>query len=359
MHRLHRVVAIALGLLLTAGTLQSQEVVGVLLEEDGTTPARGVLVEARHAVTMIRIATALTGQNGEFRIHVGRDSVRLRALRVGLRPVVLLESRGEGGAVRSLRFTLPREAIELPARSAVAATNCEAQSAQSARLASTLFEQALSALLLTVPGDSTLTVRVRTRRRAWTADERQLLADKSVDSIVSAPAGPETRPAERLFRDGFQVTAMDRSLLYLAPSAEFFASERFLQDYCLFDAGTRNDNRDLIGVGFHPARRRSGVARISGTFWLHRETLALDRLAFGYEGLPPEAMQGRPSGSIDFAPAADGRWAAVAWEVRMPQLRTTTTMRRSDRRVEVVRELSGITVISGELVDSRNQSPPP
>lgn len=344
--------AIALGLGLATGAAGAQDVVGVLLEEDGVTPARGVLVEARHALTMIRIATVLTGQNGEFRISVGRDSVRLRALRIGLRPVVILESRGGSGELRPVRFVLPREAIELPARSAVAATNCEAQSAQAARTAATLFEQALAALLLAESGDSGRTVRVRTRRRAWTADERQLLSDKSADSSVSAPAWPLTRAADQLFRAGFQVDAPDRTRQYLAPNAEFFADGRFLQDYCLYDAGERRDNGDVIGVGFHAARRRSGVVRLSGRFWLRRGTFALDRLEFSYEELLPEMTPGKAGGWISFARSGDGRWAASLWEVRMPQLSVRTTYWRQSRRSEVVRSISGIVVHSGEVLDT-------
>ena len=98
-----------------APALAAQEVAGRLLREDGVTPASGVLVRVVRASDGRTVTTVTTSAAGEYRAAVGVDSVRLFALRVGMRPVELGALRLRTGERRELAGVLASEVFELPA----------------------------------------------------------------------------------------------------------------------------------------------------------------------------------------------------------------------------------------------------
>jgi hypothetical protein len=307
-----------------------------------------VLVRASEIRSGKVLSSTRTLDDGSFRLRIGRDSVRIEALRIGVRPAQLAEVRTRDDLV-GLRFVLRSEPIRLPTRGTVSRTRCDQTNSDAARLASTLFGQVVIALSNMVPDDSTLAIETRTRRIARTADEVANLVDRTYDSAGVGLRGPMTRPVEALYRQGFLSVDFERRNLFAAPSADFFLAERFLEDYCLFLAGDAAGGPDEVGVGFHAARRR-GVAQLHGTFWLTREGLRLDRLTFGYDGIPREEASGRPMGCLGYAPLPNGRMIATRWQVRMPQVATKTITRRGQSAATTVeRFLTGIDIIAGEV----------
>jgi hypothetical protein len=337
----------------------AQQASGVLLESDASTPARGVLVRASDVRSGRVIASARTGDDGSFRVFVGRDSTRLEALRIGSRPERLMEMRASGD-VSGLSFTLRTEPIVLPPVGTVRRTRCGTTAADAARLAATLFEQARTAMALHVGADTLLRAHSRWRRIALTADGQRELANQLADSLGVARGNPLTIVTSDLFRRGFFADGGQDLEWYYAPSAEFFLDERFLEDYCLYLAGDEAGSADEIGVGFLASRRR-GVSQLQGTFWFTRDGLRLTRLTFQYDGLPRDALDGAPGGWMWYEPLPDGRWVTTRWQVRMPQLGVASQGRGpggnpSTPRFTVWRPLTGIQVHSGELLSLQSVS---
>jgi hypothetical protein len=332
----------------SATIAQAQYATGILLEDDSQTPARAVLIRASEIRSGKVLGTTRTLDDGSFRLRIGRDSVRIEALRIGVRPAQLVEVRTRDDLV-GLRFVLRSEPIRLPARGTVSRTRCDQSNSDAARLASTLFGQVLVALSNTLPDDAALSSETRTRRIARTADEVTTLVDRTYDSTGVGLRGPMTRPVDALYRQGFLSVDFERRNQFAAPSADFFLAERFLEDYCLFLAGDAAGGPDEVGVGFHAARRR-GVVQLSGTFWLTRDGFRLNRLTFGYDGVPREEATGRPAGCLEYAQLPDGRMLAARWQVRMPQVATKTITRRGQSAATTVeRFLTGIDINAGEV----------
>lgn len=330
-----------------AAVAHAQYAAGVLLEDDERTPARAVLVRATEVRSGKLVGSTRTFDDGTFRVRIGRDSVRLEALRIGVRPVQLVEVRARED-VAGLRFVLRAEPIRLPTRGTVSRTRCDQTNGDAARLASTLFGQVVVILSDVVLIDSTLVSETRARYIARTADEVSTLVDRFADSTSVGVRGRMTRPVEALYRQGFLWTDFEKRNQFAAPPAEFFLAERFLEDYCLFLAGDAAGGPDEVGVGFHSARRR-GVAQLSGTFWLKRESLRLDRLTFGYDGIPREEASGKPEGFLEFAPLSDGRWIVSRWQVRMPQIGEKSVSRRNPPSFTMERFLTGVSIHAGEV----------
>jgi hypothetical protein len=346
--RLASAVGLCLAALTCSATIaQAQQATGILLEDDERTPARAVLVRATEVRSGKLLGSTRTLDDGTFRLRIGRDSVRIEALRIGVRPVQLAEVRTREDLV-GLRFVLRSEPIRLPARGTVSRTRCDQTNSDAARLASTLFGQVVVALSNAVPNDSALEIETRYRWIARTADEVSTLVDRVSDSTGVGLRGPVTRPVDALYRQGFLSIDIEKRNQFAAPSVEFFLAERFLEDYCLFLAGDAAGGPDEVGVGFHSARRR-GVAQLSGTFWLKRESLRLDRLTFGYDGIPREEASGKPEGYLEYAPLPDGRLIVSRWQVRMPQIGVKTLRVRNPPSTTIERFLTGVSIHAGEV----------
>lgn len=346
--------AALLGASAPTGVVQSQELLGTLVAEDGRTPVADVLVQVSNAVTGVVVARVRTASDGTFRVRVGLDSMHLKALRIGTRPVLLASFRLRAGEVRSERFAWRSLPVQLPARNAVASTRCEAPTARNSRIAADLFEQVMAAIAATSTPDSSFVVALRVRRVALTADERQTLSDRQRDSSATWPVRPLTRSVDELFDRGFFANGRSGDEIYFAPSPEFFTSPRFLDEYCLYYSGESMNNPDLVGVSFHSARHNASSVRIRGSFWILRSTGRLERLSFAYEGLPVEEASGRPEGWIRFSSLKNGLTIPLAWQIRMPQVVGSAVLSRPNPRGEVTRtlqrRLTGIILLSGEVV---------
>lgn len=332
----------------------AQEVRGTLTEADGRTPARGVLVLVTRSSDSRVLATVRTGVDGTYRVEFGPEGVVVRALRIGWKPTLIGEVRLRSGESVVLNAALGTEPIELPTRSTVVSSRCDANSAEMMRTATALFEQVLTALAPPSATHAVMTAREQTRQTNWTADERLALSDRWNESVTIVPVRA-VAAAPTLYRRGFLELNQERSQVYHVPGPDFFTSEQFFQEYCLLLPTVAANGEDHVGVGFRPVRSRPGVVQIAGAFWFRRDAWTLDRLTFEYEGLPPEEQSARAVGWVEFAPVGDDFWAPTRWEVRMPQVATGTMGRRRSERdpvtVTKIRHLSGVWVRWGEVLN--------
>ncbi len=351
MQRLRTLLGLAL-VFAAAGVARAQEVRGTLMEADGQTPARGVLVLATSRIDGRTVDSTRTSATGSYRLRVGPDSVVVFAVRPGVQPTLIGRVRLERDDVVVLTTAMQAVPIELSVRTTIAVTRCGTTDPERRRATASLFEQIIAALMASTELDTHLTARTLTRVLTSSADERMVFSDRWSVSTASVPEQPD-RNATDLHERGFHSTLPDLTEIYHRPGADFFTSPAFLADYCLLPMSP-SARHGFVGVYFRPVSPRRDVVQISGSFWLRSDDLVLDGLLFRYEGLPVEAAAARAEGWIEFSPVGDGLSVQTAWEIRMPQLaRGSRAYRpRGEGRVERVErflQVSGIRVASSTI----------
>ncbi len=99
-----------------ASTAHAQELVGTLRRDAADQPlAAGVLLVAERLVDGAIVARTVTGLRGTFRMRVTGDRLVVRALRIGLAPVVLDTAQLSAGESRDLSRTLPEAPADVAA----------------------------------------------------------------------------------------------------------------------------------------------------------------------------------------------------------------------------------------------------
>ena len=305
-------------------------------------------------------ARALTGDRGDFRVRVpAPGTYRLRALRIGFRPVlsdpIVIGSAAE--VVRrielaSLPLTLAAVRIEARSSCRVATDSASATfgALEQARAALTAADLAASARTLTI----TTVVYARTLDTA--APTRVLDQTATVSrEFVRQPWRAISLDSAR--RVGYMAIEPDGTTTYSAPGLDGLSSQAFLADHC-FNIVPGAD-RSTLGIAFTPApaRLRTRLPELRGTLWLDRATAALRRLEFGYVNVTP--LQARyASGTMEFARLPTATWVVTQWSLRLPALEARarrTTPRGApvlDTVVTALRQFGGTLVLATRGTDT-------
>ncbi len=325
-------------------TVSAQTVTGELIRGDGT-PAFGVQIVALEEQSLRVVGRTLASASGRFRLPIISAPVVLRAMRIGHYPVELARVTVQPGEERTLRLVLTDNPVPLRALATVTSPRCE-QSDRAAPELVELFSDVRSALqavrLSTVDGPPEARVAV--------FDE--MLDSKGAalaDPFIRLRVGPSIRPfqalsPDNLSREGYVVQQSD-GVVYRAPDSEVLASDEFLQEYCFQLVAAPDEHPEWIGIGFSRSASRRGVVGISGTFWLERDSRALQRLDFEYDGLPRELGSHDLGGHVRFVMLPDGTWFESEWRIRMAR---SSILMRSGRVI-----VEGFQVTGGEVLDMR------
>lgn len=305
----------ALGLLCCAlpAPLLGQELRGLVLLPDSVTPAARVLVEVAAPTGAPR--RLLTGPDGRFALTLEPgDTVRIRALRPGLRPTVAPALVAAKGARHEVRLVLRADRVAL---APVTVVEDQACGRRGERAANELWAEARTVLegIVLTERDSALQMRFieYEGRPRDLADVRP--ADASV-RIVSLDEAHGRGYYRDLFRFGFIQRGLDGVTTYHAPNAAVLTDERFVRSHCLRMAPEDTLADDVVGVRFEP-RHRPGVTDVMGTAWLDVESYELRRVDFAYVNPPVGHRRADIGGTIEFARLATGHWITRHWETRM------------------------------------------
>ena len=138
------------------------------------------------------------------------------------------------------------------------------------------------------------------------------------DTILArVPFAVPPADLESLRKDGFARVVSDTLHEYRAPTAAWFASERFPTDYCLATSSRPRDHgRTSQGLDFWP-KVRDGDVDIAGTIWLDPEGVPQE-VTFEYRSLEP------------FVEEHQLQWLKRYWELRRPHLTVVTRLRDID-----------------------------
>lgn len=305
--------------LLGASAAEAQSLQGTLLRADSV-PAAGVIVVASRGVRDSVLARTITNGNGRYALDVPAGAVRLRALRIGHRPVLIGEFTLAAGARRDTRTVLPNDPIVLATVTTEASSSCRQTGTAGVNVA-TVFEEARKALLSTTlkSGDGDPLSRLSVYGQARTMGNRPVgeLELEFKEGVTVKPF-QSLRP-DSLAKVGYVETDL-ASHTYYAPDADVLLSETFAASHCLGLTDGKGERAGWIGLTFRPQQFKRNFVDVSGTLWLDRASNELRRMEFKYEGLPIALQRLDAGGVVEFTRLPDGIWFVNRWELLMPRI---------------------------------------
>lgn len=341
-------------------TARAQEVGGTLRLERSGVSAANVLVVARKIPDGTTVARVLSGQNGRFRVSIGRDSIELLALRIGYEPKVLARLQVAEGERRELDAVLPETPLRLSAVQTREAPRCQTRPDEGSVVAR-LFLQVRTALMTArlreqqggvVTQYEVRNTRTGTRGQPVGASQLRIVSDSALQPFRSVPV-------DTLMQLGFRTVAADGTMSYRAPDADVLTSDQFLANYCLQLAAASDENPAWIGVEFRPARSRTDIVQIRGVAWLDRSSSELRQIDFGYVGLEPTIARASPGGMIAYTRLDDDMWFIHEWGIRMPTVVNVTRVSpfaNTGSQALDYATVSGAQTVSGTVLELRRGS---
>lgn len=296
------------------------------------------------------LSRAVTDRQGVYHLQPAPTGVRLRVLRLGFRPreFTLAASRGRVPATVSL-VGIP---LLLETVRTVASASCPRRADRPAALA--LLEQVRAGLLAAIIGRANNTGTMKRIRYERRLDPRGTLIQQNVVVDMASVDRPYTaaRGAAGFVRDGF---TEDSTNLFFAPEAETLVDPDFAGGYCFHLMPPDRSRVDQIGLGFRPAKRRTGRVDIEGALWVDSTARALTDLEFRYIGLPRMLDDFAPGGRLSFTEMPNGIPLISSWSIRLasahPDAGATPASRivrdRRGRRMRIELDETG-----GQLADA-------
>lgn len=357
----HRSVPFAVLVLLAAtARLDAQVVSGTVVRPDSVTPAAGVLVEVR-SQRAVAPQRGITTARGAFRFtFAAGDTVQVRVLRPGFRPVVVAGIGVAAGQAETVRIVLVDTPVNLHAVTVRGDRVCGERADADAW---TLWEQARTVLQTTAltERDSTLTVRTLEYQGQATAGGATIVKDSSIMWVPVDPPFPRAH-YDSLFTRGFIRRNSDTVTTYYAPNAHVLLDERFVRTHCFRVVEADSTPPGMIGVRFEPMRRPRHTD-IIGTFWLDSASYHLRAIEFGYVNPPPRHQVIGTGGFVLFTRLDTGHWIMSEWSIRMASLvvfrEAWGRLRKEDgtywMRRDGVTPLEGARVTSDHVLWARSQ----
>ena len=302
--------------LLSARGLSAQIIRGVVVEQANNAPVREVLVTLLDRDGRV-VSRALSDDQGRYRLVGNHGTYRIQTLRIGYRPVLSAEVMLRAGeeiqhtiAVANLPLSLERVDVE-------ARRSCGSMSDSAV---ASVWEQARGALTAAALNTQrgTLHTTIRIYERTTDPGQRRTLREWSRVDSGYAETPWRSLSIDSLRQVGY-VFERDNVITYNAPDLDVMTSDKFVEDHC-FRLVKHSSNDSLIGVSFEPTRERSRVAGIRGDYWLHRQSLELRSMTFGYVNVRVRGTSAGGGGVLSFVRVADGGWVIERWHIRMPVL---------------------------------------
>lgn len=318
MNSLSRRIGAVAGLcLLALGAAQGQRVRGEVRQEDGTSPALGVVIVATRADGSVA-GRALSGENGRFDLPLSTGGTyTLSALRIGYRPTVVEGVMVEGAATATVQIRLAGVAVPLAAVDVRGRDVCGTARDPQAQVAAVWTEARTALAAAALWSREQLDAEWITYKR-----ELRLNSDFVKSQEVRVARNPTTHAfrswyAESLATRGYMINDV-AGAVYHAPDPEVLLSESFAETHCFHTEPAPDRSSGLVGVGFTPQRTRGDRVEIEGTLWIDRATSELRTLEYRYVGLPDAADGANPGGRVEFLRLPDGPWMVSRWHIRMP-----------------------------------------
>jgi hypothetical protein len=329
-----------------------QAVRGVVREGGTSVPLPGVVVEALDR-DGAAVARTIADANGRFSLAPPASVVRLRAIRIGYRPLdVALPSSSNPLELVMERIPRLLNAVRVSDHELCPGSTDRGSAFQ-------LWEQARAGLL------AAIVAREAKPAVATTAVfQRNMLASDNLISWqhVDRHTGQTTRPfvafaaPARFALEGY-LREVDNERLFMAPDADVLLDESFAATHCFHLQAADAAHPDQVGLAFVPIPTHpDSLVDVSGTIWIDRTNPTLRSFDFRYTNLEPAAVRAGAGGHLEFVTGSNGVSFIPRWTLWLPILspllqpadrspdpfpRPRRRQDRRDFRVEEIREAGG------------------
>ncbi len=309
-------------------TALAQGVTGVVRDSVSAAPIPGVLVSVLD-LDGARVRGALTDEAGRYAIEVPLGRYRIRAERIGLRPMTT-----EPFDVST--FNLHRQEVRMTDRAVRIAGLVVDGRVQSCRLdpegavrIQRWWQEIRTALDVSsvMQRQRFADFRVEKFEREWDPDLRRIIASNRRVEVATSSRPFVSEDADFLAEGGFVQGEITGQRQYYAPDADVLLSDVFLSQHC-FSVIEDDDREGQLGLRFEPTRDRR-EADIHGTLWVDTTTAELQSLDFRYANVDG-ADEDESGGLVAFDYLSNGAWIVSEWYIRMPRLGVRERRGRSE-----------------------------
>lgn len=299
---------------LAAATVNGQVVRGTVTDSVSRQPVPGAVVTVLGAADAA-IARAITSERGAFTVLVPDSAVRLRIVRIGFRPrIVVAPSRG-AAVTLDVRMERIPTLIE-PVR--VDAVQCPHRPDSDRALG--LWEQGRAALLTSVVAREQvrgMLVRVGVERHFRGTSpviERQSVQVDTVERAVGSYVA--AFDPESFVQRGFSTNVGDEWMFY-APDADVLLDPVFSNGYCFQLAPRDRARPGQVGLAFAPADRKAGRVDVLGTLWVDTVARALRDITFTFRNIGRGVDELQPGGVVGLREMPNGVVFIDHWRLRL------------------------------------------
>ena len=309
-----------------AGPLAAQSVRGRIVGPQGGAVPGAIIVLTDSAGT--DRARMLSSAIGSYLLRApGAGRYTIQVLRIGYPAFRTSPFTLEATGSLELTPTLPDDPIILAELTVTGDDACHADESVGGTTA-TLLEEVKKAF-----GSADLALRDRDLRfevmlRVSRDGQRvEHFEDSVMQTLRSWPV--HSLPPDQLRDRGFVQQSDSVSPMYVPPGAQgrvWFGpdpatlfSAPFLATHC-YRVVTDPRDAERVGLKFSPVPGRR-LSDISGTLWLRRPTLGLERIEYEYVNFPRHLSNGtpiRPSGSMELLKLPSGLWIVSRWVLKAP-----------------------------------------
>jgi hypothetical protein len=338
---------------------------GLVVDEAGR-PIAGIVTLLLDSASN-SVGRTLSNDAGEFSLRgASSGTFRVRALRIGYRPVMSGPIRLQTGRDTSLRLILSALPIALDTVRVADQRVCRHIDADSSAVVFTAWEQiraALTSAELTAAGQRIVATTI-VFSKAFEPTTNHLLSNATDIRREYASQPWRGTPLDSLRRIGYVTHDKDDVTTFRSPGLETLISAEFAVDHC-FRLGRSSDPRELL-VEFEPTPERRRIPEINGSIWVDRSTAELRRIQFRYSNVSPEESS-FARGDMSFARVSNDGWVVATWSIQMPVLELSATTRSigghvfdtPSRRVTKIETVGGmLTMVEGKDHDTLWRHPP-
>jgi hypothetical protein len=267
------------------------------------------------------ISRTLSDGNGVYSLTVGASAARLRAVKIGFRPLTVEVKSGDA----NVDLTMERAPVILETMRITSDPDC--RGAGDASLVREVLEQARAALLAAIVARDANPARVHLIEfqrhldvRNRTITEQRILASSGVSKRPISAA----RSGAQLAATGYR--SEDRGdNVYFAPDADVLFDDSFGETHCFGLTRGSRDRAGQIGLTFRPRSVKRDFVDVDGTLWLGSQGTELLQLDYRYTNVDAEAARVGAGGTMHFRTMPNGVVLIDSWSILVPVM---TELRR-------------------------------
>jgi hypothetical protein len=305
------------------------------------------------------LGRTLSDGGGRYSLALTPAAARVRAVKIGFRPVTVDLTRDAGDL--TLDLVMERAPVILETMRITSDGSCG--SSGDASFVRDVREQARAALLAAIVAREASPARVRLLEYQRHLDvTRRFVTEQRLVSTSGVSKRPVSaaRSGAQLAESGY-LSQVRGDNLYFAPDADVLFDDSFDETHCFGLTRGSREHAGQVALTFHPRRVKRDFVDVEGSLWLGSQGTELLQLDYRYTNLDAEATRVGAGGTMQFRTMPNGVVIIDSWAILVPvmtELRRIAGVGAASRNVvEDLIETGGF-VLDATWADSTRWSEP-